>query len=66
MNPLTPILNRIQSMDEKLDRIETLLHEMEIKLTRRVDRNSLILNGMLWFVGAVVVAGLYALSTFII
>ncbi len=48
------LTEKLETIQKSLDEIKEKLHAMELKLTRRVDRNSIILSGMLWTIGTVV------------
>jgi tetrahydromethanopterin S-methyltransferase subunit G len=54
------INERLDKIDKKLDEVIDNQHKLELKLTKRVDRNTLIINAMLWVVCAVVGAGIIA------
>ncbi len=51
---------KFDSVYEKLDEINDKVTALELKTCRKVDRNSFILNGMLWFIGIVVAANIVA------
>ena len=51
---------KFESVYEKLDELTAKVAALELKTCRRVDRNSFILNGMLWFIGIVVAANVVA------
>lgn len=51
------INDRLDKIDEKLDTVIDNQHKMELKFTKRVGRNTFICNGLLWFTGIVVTAG---------
>lgn len=55
-----PINDRFDKVDDKLDKLTAKITALELKTCRRVDRNSFILNGMLWFIGIVVAANVVA------
>lgn len=57
--------DRLDTIDKKLDTISEKLSTLELKLTRKVDRNSLILNGMLWVICALTTAGIAYLYTLV-
>lgn len=57
---LQPINDRLDKIDDKLDEVYNKLTALELKTCRRVDRNTLILNGILWFGGLVVTANVVA------
>lgn len=38
---------QLDKIEEKIDKVITNLHKMELKLTKRVDRNTLILNAII-------------------
>lgn len=47
----------------KLDKIIETQHNIELKLTKKVDRNTFILNAMLWVICAVAGSGIVCLFT---
>ena len=60
MLDLQYIDKKFDSVYEKLDDLCKKLTALELKTCRRVDRNSFILNGMLWFIGIVIAANVVA------
>lgn len=48
---------RLDNIDKKLDTVIANQHKMELRFTKRVGRNSFICNGVLWFAGLVIAAG---------
>lgn len=48
---------------KKLDKIISNQHKIELKLTKKVDRNTFILNAMLWVICAVSTTGIVCLFT---
>jgi tetrahydromethanopterin S-methyltransferase subunit G len=59
------ITERFDKIDKKLDTVIDNQHKMELKFTRKVGRNSLIINGMLWGMGLLATAGAAYLFTLI-
>ena len=45
---------KFDSVYEKLDALTEKVSALELKTCRRVDRNSFILNGLLWFIGLLI------------
>ena len=50
-------------INDKLDEIIENQHTFEMKMTKRVGRNTLLINAALWIVCAVVGAGIVSLFT---
>ncbi len=66
MPPNTQYTNdRLDKIDTKLDKVLANQNSMELKLTRRVDRNTLILNTILWVSGVLFIAGVSTLLAFL-
>ncbi len=55
--------NLITKIDKKLDTVIKNQHSMELKFTKRVDRNTFICSGVLWFTGLVIAAGVVFMFT---
>lgn len=49
-------VGRLGRMETKLDKVIDNQAEMKLTLTRRVDRNTLIISGFLWFAGILIIA----------
>jgi tetrahydromethanopterin S-methyltransferase subunit G len=58
---LQSIKDELDKVNEKLDTVIGNQHSLELKMTKRVDRNTFICNGLLWFIGVIVAAGIVAL-----
>lgn len=61
----SPSTNRFDKIDDKLNEISDKLTSLELQMTKKVDRNTLILNGMLWFIGIVVTANVICLARYL-
>jgi len=54
MEPNSPSTNdRLGKIEDKLDEINGKLSELELSLTKKVLRNSLVINGILWVLAAI-------------
>lgn len=53
--------DRLERMETKLDLIKDSQSRLELSLTKKVVRNSLILNGMLWLLALLTTAGVVEL-----
>ncbi len=56
---------KFENVNNKLDEITNKLSSLELKLTKRVDRNSFVISGLLWFIGIVVAANIVCLVRYL-
>jgi hypothetical protein len=50
------IEKRLVDIENKIDKVIENQHKLELKLTKRVDRNTLIINAMIWIACVFIVA----------
>jgi len=53
---------KFERVYDKLDEISDKQTAFELGMSKKVQRNSLIVNAILWFIGVVIVAGVYAFA----
>lgn len=57
--------DKFERVYDKLDEISKKQTDFELQMSRKVDRNTLILNGIVWFVGLVVTANVVCLVRYL-
>jgi len=57
--------DKFDKVDKKQDQMLAKLTALELDMTKKVSRNSFILNGMLWFIGIVIAANVVAWVSYI-